>query len=109
MSLSINCLFLGDEADRIFTVDVDESHNIIHLKAKIKEKNAPRLQDVDSTDLEIYSVNIPFDYPTLTNFVPDAKSRLLPVKKLRTLKQGSLDVKSVVQLPPPVNVQTRGM
>ena len=61
MSLSLNCLVLGDDPDRIFTVEIPKNKNISILKKLIKEEKAPHLDHVAASDLYLWQVSFPID------------------------------------------------
>jgi len=61
MSLSLNCLVVGDDPDRIFTVKIPKTENISILKDLIKEKKAPHLDHVAASDLDLWQVSFPID------------------------------------------------
>jgi hypothetical protein len=61
MSLSLNCLVVGDKPDRIFTVEIPKNKNISFLKDLIKEKKAPHLDHVAASDLDLWRVSFPID------------------------------------------------
>jgi hypothetical protein len=59
MSLSLNCFVLGDDPDRMFTVEIAKTKNVSILKDLIKEKKASQLKDVDASDLNLWKVDLP--------------------------------------------------
>jgi len=61
MSLSLNCFLLGDDPDRIFTVEIPKNKNISILKKLIKEEKAPHLDHVAASDLDLWQVFFPID------------------------------------------------
>ena len=61
MSLSLNCLVVGDDPDRIFTVKILKTENVSILKDLIKEKKAPHLDHVAASDLDLWQVSFPID------------------------------------------------
>ena len=112
MSLSLNCLVVGDDRDRSFTVKIPKNKNVYILKALIKEKKAPHLNHVDASDLDLWKIDFPFDdletelgninlisypklsppYKRLSTFFTDAADDCLHViaKVPGTLRQSSL-------------------
>ena len=61
MSLSLNCFVVGDDPDRIFTVQVPKTDNVSILKDLIKEEKAPHLNHVAASDLDLWKVDVPID------------------------------------------------
>jgi len=61
MSLSLNCLVIGDHPDRMFTVKVAKIENVSILKKLIKEEKAPHLDRVAASDLDLWQVSFPVD------------------------------------------------
>ena len=61
MSLSFNCLVLGDELEKMFVVEVEKTKSVSILKDLIKEKKASRLKDIDASDLDLWKVDFPID------------------------------------------------
>jgi hypothetical protein len=54
--LSLNCLVLGDDLKKVFTVKIPKTKNVSILKDLIKEKKALRLNHVDASDLDLFQV-----------------------------------------------------
>jgi Crinkler effector protein N-terminal domain len=61
MSLSLNCLVVGDDPDRTFTVEIPKNKNVSILKDLIKEKKAHHFNHVDASDLDLWLVFFPID------------------------------------------------
>ena len=61
MSLSLNCLVVGDDPDRMFTVKIPKTENVSILKDLIKEKKAHHFEHVDASDLDLWQVSFPID------------------------------------------------
>ena len=61
MSLSLNCLAIGDDPDQIFTVEIPKNKNISILKDLIREKKARHFNHVDASDLDLWQVSFPID------------------------------------------------
>ncbi|KAJ3499972.1 hypothetical protein NLJ89_g9993 [Agrocybe chaxingu] len=61
MSLSLNCLVVGDDPDRVFTVEIPKNKNVSILKKLIKEEKAPHLDHVAASDLDLWQVSFPID------------------------------------------------
>jgi hypothetical protein len=61
MSLSLNCLLLGDDPDRTFTVEISKNKNVSILKDLIKEKNPSSLGNIDVKNIDLWQVSFPID------------------------------------------------
>src|SRR6266567_4298754 len=61
MSLSLNCLIVGDDPDRMFTVEIQKNKNVSILKDLIKEKKARHFEHVDASDLDLWQLSFPID------------------------------------------------
>jgi Leucine-rich repeat (LRR) protein len=61
MILSLNCLVLGDDPEKMFTVEIDEAKNVSILKKLIKEEKASRLEHVDASDLQLWKLDLHLD------------------------------------------------
>ena len=61
MSLSLNCLVVGDDPDRMFTVEIPKNKNVSILKKIIKEENPSSLGNVDVKNLDLWQVSFPID------------------------------------------------
>ena len=59
--LSLNCFVVGDDPDRMFTVEIEKTKNVSILKDLIKEKKAPHLNHVAASDLDLWKVDFPID------------------------------------------------
>ena len=74
--LSLNCLVLGDDLEKIFTVEIQETKNVSILKKVIKEENAHRFANVDASDLCLFHVSIHLD-DNVDKSLKNAKLELL--------------------------------
>ena len=83
MSLSLNCIILGDKHDRVFTVEVPKNKNVSILKKLIKEEKASRLKGVDASDLDLWKVSLPVDTVTQKLTVDDIET----CRKLRSVEK----------------------
>jgi hypothetical protein len=84
MSLSLNCLVLGDDPEKTFTVEIPKNKNIYELKRLIKEKKCHHLNYFDARQLRVWQVSVPIDNlkAELGNInLADAQT-LFPLKKL---------------------------
>ena len=77
MSLSLNCLVLGDELEKIFTVEVEKTKNVSILKKLIKEEKAPHLDHVAASELDLWMVDRCLDERKLgAELVLDTQSKI---------------------------------
>ena len=54
MSLSLNCLVLGNHPDRTFIVEIPKNNGVDILKDRIKEKKKARhFNHIDASDLDL--------------------------------------------------------
>jgi hypothetical protein len=74
--LSLNCFVLGDDLKE-FTIKIPKTENVSILKDLIKEKKAPHLDHVASSDLDLWNVSIPVK--------DDADKRLRSINNLQPL------------------------
>lgn len=87
MSLSLNCLVLGDDPEKAFNIEIHKNKSVSHLKDLIKEKRSSRLKDVDASDLDLWQVSFHFDDldSELANIDLSAHQKLSPpIKRLTT-------------------------
>ena len=94
MSLSLNCLVLGDESEKMFTVKIENTENVSILKDLIKEKNPSSLGNIDVKNIDLWQVSFPMDElgaePVYVNL--DTYSKLSPPhKKLSTFFDRVMD------------------
>jgi len=67
MSLSLNCLAIGDDPDRTFTVKIPKVENVSVLKKLIKEEKRKRpptswhFDHIAASDLDLWQVSFPID------------------------------------------------
>ena len=59
--LCLNCFLLGDDFDRMFTVEIPKNKNVSILKSLIKKEKAPHLDHVAASDIDLGKVSIPID------------------------------------------------
>jgi hypothetical protein len=85
-TLSINCLLLGIDSSEVFTVKIPKTENVSILKDLIKEKQSPRLNHVDASELTVWKVSLPVDTITPELTVDDVES----CQKLHSVKKISL-------------------
>lgn len=84
MSLSLNCIFLGD--DRVFTIDIPKTAKVSVLQKLIKEDNPSSLHNIDVKNIDLWHVSFPLDdlgtTTKLENINLDDYQRLVPHKKI---------------------------
>ncbi|KAI5987113.1 hypothetical protein EDD15DRAFT_1510829 [Pisolithus albus] len=61
VTISLNCLVLGDTRNHIFTVDLAISENVGVLRKAIKAKKLNAFCDVDADQLSLYRTSLPDD------------------------------------------------
>jgi len=61
ISLSLNCLILGDTQERLFIVKILNTECATVLKDRIKEEKAPHLNHIAASDLDLWKVDLPLD------------------------------------------------
>ena len=84
--ISLNCLVLGDDPKRGFTVEIENTKSVSILRDLIKQKKSPSLNYIAASDLDLWKVDISaYNYAQLVNFKPDASLKLLPYKQLSTI------------------------
>jgi Crinkler effector protein N-terminal domain len=59
--LSLNCLVVGDDLKKVFTVKIPKTENVSILKDLIKEKKAPHLDHVAASDLDLWNISLAKD------------------------------------------------
>jgi hypothetical protein len=59
--LELNCFVQGEDASRVFTVEIPNSKLISALRDAIKDKNPASFHDVDARSLHLWDVSIPVD------------------------------------------------
>ena len=95
MSLSLNCLVLGDEPEKMFTVEVEKTKNVSILKDRIKEKNSSSFGNVDSKNIDLWMVDLCLDKRKLGAELVhnlDTYPKLSPPrKKLSSFFNGTVD------------------
>ncbi|KAF8326121.1 uncharacterized protein EI90DRAFT_2820492, partial [Cantharellus anzutake] len=57
----LNCWVLGDDASRVFPVEISNAKPVGALKEAIKDKKKVTLQHVDADALTLWNVSIPVD------------------------------------------------
>ncbi|KAH9046591.1 hypothetical protein EDB84DRAFT_1264903 [Lactarius hengduanensis] len=81
----LNCLVLGEDPKRIFSVKIPVTKYVGLLKDAIKDKMRPTFDHIDASTLDLWKVSIPVDEHLEANISGMGLERtepLLPVKKL---------------------------
>ena len=61
-SLSLNCLVLGDDPDKMFTLKIPKTENVSILKSLIKKaRENSSFRNVDSKNIDLWSVDFCLD------------------------------------------------
>ncbi|EDR11781.1 uncharacterized protein LACBIDRAFT_313535 [Laccaria bicolor S238N-H82] len=104
MSLSLNCLILGDDHSRTFVVKIPKNESISFLRDLIKEKKAPHLNHIAASDLDLWAVSIPIDHlqTELENINLADQQKLSPTKKLTSLEDVTDDHLHVIAKAPAI-------
>ena len=85
MDLSLNCLVLGDDKKKVFTVKVPDSDNVSILKDLIKGKKTPHLDHLAASDLDLWKVNVNLPLEAAVNLTLDTSDYQMltsPIAKL---------------------------
>ncbi|OAQ22282.1 hypothetical protein K457DRAFT_345649 [Linnemannia elongata AG-77] len=106
--LTLFCLVDGDSVP--FSVDIDASKTVDHLKDAIKSKKTPRFDDVAADELTLWRVSIPLvpkkDRKDISLGEVSSKEELDETDDLSDVFQDKLPKKTIhiiVQRPPPGN------
>ncbi|SRR5258707_5813877 len=97
----LNCFVLGDDEDKVFTVEIAKDKNVGILKKFIKAENPHALNRVDAKDLDLWKVCRPLDNPASKK--PRAGPPLIINKRLSSLWDGDPsddDLHILVKAPP---------
>ena len=60
-NLSLNCLVLGDDPEKMFTVEIENTKYVSILKDRIKDKNSSSFSNVDSKNIDLWMVDLKMD------------------------------------------------
>jgi len=91
---TLSCLVHGEPVENAFTVDIERSKTISYLRELIKEKKAPRFNDVAADELTLWAVSIPDDDTAaleelvLENNKERGVQKLLPLRKISKVFPG---------------------
>jgi hypothetical protein len=103
--LSLNCLVLGDDPEKMFTVEILKTKNATILKDFIKEKKDPHLNHIAASDLNLWMVDLSLDElgeePVHVNL--DTYTKLSPPRlPLSSFFKGTVDAERlhVIAKPP---------
>ena len=94
MCLSLNCLVLGDEPERVFIVEIEKTKSVSNLKRLIKEESSSSFGNVDAKNIDLWMVDLHLDElgagPVHVNL--DTYSKLSPPRKdLSSFFNGTVD------------------
>ena len=84
-TLNLNCLVLGDDASRVFPVEIANSKTVGDLRDAIKDKKRPAFDHVPADTLVLWKVSILVNRSltqNLSNRTLGDESSLLPVDEL---------------------------
>jgi len=80
---------MGDDPyENVFTVDIDSSKLVSHLKKAIKQEQPQTFANIDSKNLKLWKVNIPLDAEPNMSLTTTNKFNI-------TIREGLPDVKSL--------------
>jgi hypothetical protein len=82
--LSVNCLLLGDDSTKVFTVKISEFENVSILKKMIKEEKARHLAHLDASDLILWKVSLP---AVDVDSNADSAMKRIPLPPMKKLKE----------------------
>jgi hypothetical protein len=107
-TLELNCLVLGDDPSRVFTIEIGGTKKVSALKELIKDKKKPAFDHVPADTLDIFKVSLPVDHgldAKVKRFRPeDERDHLLSntVKRLKGVFGNPVDDHlHVIVLRPP--------
>ena len=114
--LTLFCLVDGESTS--FSVDIDTSKTVDHLKDLIKTALSPQCDDIAAKDLTLWHVSIPVDYDddddripiVLDNVNNKDKKKLRETRELSEVfpaKPPKNTIHVIVQRPPQGNAHTR--
>ena len=82
----LNCFVLGDDEERVFTIEIPKAKNVGILKKFIKEEKSPHLDHIAASDLDLWKVCRPIDDPSSKE--PRDEPSLKVNKRLSSLWDG---------------------
>jgi len=108
VDIALFCLQNGEGPSRTFSVEMDPTKTVDHLKNLIKTKKAPEFDDIAADKLTLWRVSIPFtdgdELPILLDKVVDKdKKKLRPVTRLSKVFPTDIPeetINIIVQRPP---------
>jgi Crinkler effector protein N-terminal domain len=93
MSLSLNCILVGDSHH--INVKVSQTEDTTTLQKLIKKEKAPQLDHIPASDLELWKVNFPIRdlKAQLVQFTSDdvRDSKLPPAKRLSAIFKNGIE------------------
>ncbi|KAG0060064.1 hypothetical protein BGZ90_004177, partial [Linnemannia elongata] len=107
--LTLFCLVDGEATSQAFSIDIDQTKTVDHLKDLIKTKKANNFGDVDADQLLLWRVSIPDDddndLPVLLDSVPEKKKLKATTRLLKVFDTELPDdtIHIIVQRPPQVH------
>ncbi|KAF9272527.1 hypothetical protein BGZ68_002332, partial [Mortierella alpina] len=118
--LTLFCLVEGEATSQAFSVDIDKTKTVDHLKKFIKTEIPDTFNGVDAKDLTVWRVSIPIiedndELPILLNNVPEKERKKLgPATRLSRVFPEDLPEETVhiivqrppVQAPVPIRAST---
>jgi Crinkler effector protein N-terminal domain len=93
--LKLNCLILGQDASRVFSVEIASTKSVYNLKTAIKNLH-PNLGNLSACTLDLFKVSYPDDgslEQNLIEFKPKKEDSLSPVNKLWEVWEDNPDSK----------------
>ncbi|KAF9080254.1 hypothetical protein BGX23_002406, partial [Mortierella sp. AD031] len=114
--LILFCLVDGEATSHAFSVDIDRTKTVDHVKKFIKTEKTPRFDDVAADELTLWRVSIPIindndEVPILlTNITNKDRKKLGPATRLSKMFPEDLPEETihiVVQRPPPATLIQR--
>ncbi|KAG0272672.1 hypothetical protein BGZ95_011551 [Linnemannia exigua] len=107
--LTLFCLVDGEATSQAFSIDIDQTKTVDHLKDLIKTKKTNNFSDVDADQLTLWRVSIPDDddndLPVLFDSVPEKKKLKATTRLLKVFDTELPDdtIHIIVQRPPQVH------
>ena len=87
--ITLFCFLDGSSLDQPFSVDIDESRPIHHLKVEVKRKLSPALDNVVAAELSLYRVSVPGEdgeeLRRIIKRIDPSKDKLCVLKKVGNL------------------------
>ncbi|TFK20039.1 hypothetical protein FA15DRAFT_697153 [Coprinopsis marcescibilis] len=103
--IALNCLVSGDDADKIFTVQIASNNDVSILKHQIKHVNPNRFANTDVPPIRLFKVSLAIANAEQARDPRNIEGaeELLPIAKISQVFQCPLERHiHIVVLPPPV-------